>query len=336
MGRNNLLDCIRALAAFLVLARHSDLLSGGGIGVSLFFCLSGYLIATILLDIKAPIQENLKRFVFRRFMRIWPLMFVQIAAAAILLALLMPENLEDYLQSVPGLLTFLTPEGLPFQLSRSVLWTLQAEFWFYIFMAAFVFVAGPRPIAWFAVFGIAIAWLVKFNILPIPLLVPMRQTILYFDQLMIGVLCACAVRSNGRLVTKLFSSRSLGLWMPFAVIAALSTLEFKGHHLVYYFSSSAAAYLTGVIILHQWARPLKGDYEPLATLGRVSYSIYLMHALVFEFVSWHLFPAPLQFLFVSALTIVISMVTYRWIEMPFVQWSKRRARWTGHQDAVAV
>jgi peptidoglycan/LPS O-acetylase OafA/YrhL len=61
-----------------------------------------------------------------------------------------------------------------------------------------------------------------------------------------------------------------------------------------------------------------------------------MCALVFEFVSWHIFPAPLQFLFVSALTIMISMLTYRWIEMPFIQWSRRRAPWIGHQDAVAA
>jgi peptidoglycan/LPS O-acetylase OafA/YrhL len=327
MRRNNLLDCIRAIAAFLVLACHSQVqvLSGGGIGVSLFFCLSA-----------EHVPENLARFVYRRFMRIWPLMFVQVAAAAILLALLRPQDLTDYLQSVPGLLTFLSPEGLTLQLSRSVLWTLQAEFWFYIFMAAFVLVAGRRALPGFAVFGIAIARLVKFNVMPIPLLVPMRQTILYFDQLMIGALCACAVRSNARLVTMLFSSRSLCLWMPLAVIAALSTLELKGHDLRWYFSSSAAAYLTGVIILHQWARPLRGDYEPLASLGRVSYSIYLMHALVFEFVSWHIFPASLQFLFVSALTLVISMVTYRWIEMPFIQWSKRRAPWIGHRDAVAA
>src|ERR1700751_4861100 len=51
MERNHFLDCVRTLAVFLVLAVHAHLLVGGGIGVSIFFCLSGYLIATILLHI---------------------------------------------------------------------------------------------------------------------------------------------------------------------------------------------------------------------------------------------------------------------------------------------
>jgi peptidoglycan/LPS O-acetylase OafA/YrhL len=343
MPRNNFLDCIRAIAALLVLAVHANLLPGGGIGVSMFFCLSGYLIATILLQIKSPLPPNLCKFVFRRFMRIWPLMAVQIVLTAVLLAVVTPDNLiaveipdqlSDYLNSIPALLTFTNSTNATFILSRSVLWTLQAEFWFYVLMATVLYVGGRRAVLWLAIAGLALPWLTKLNVVQLPGSLPMRYTFVYFDQLMIGVVCAFAIENDGRWARALFSSRVACLWTPLVAIAALSTLKFIGFDLTWYLASSAAAYLTAVTIIHQSVCPLKGDYEPLATLGRISYSMYLMHAIVFEFVSWRIFPYRLQCLFEIGLTILVSMATYRWIELPFVHWSKQKAPLTGVQVIV--
>jgi peptidoglycan/LPS O-acetylase OafA/YrhL len=336
MERNHFLDCVRTLAVFLVLAVHAHLLVGGGIGVSIFFCLSGFLIATILLQID-PSPANLGKFVFRRFMRISPLMWVQVLLTAILMAVETPDDLSNYLNSVPGLLTFTSdfPTLGWVGMSRSVLWTLQAEFWFYVLMAMIVLVAGRNALAWFAVSGITLAWFAKFYVghghqtalgqLVPHVLYPLLATLVYLDQLMFGVLCALVVQGRSPLAKTLLSSRALGLWIPVAAILALSTFTFRGFDRTWYLASSGAAYLAGVMILHQWARPLKGDYEPLATLGRISFSIYLMHAVIFDFVSWHMFPFSLQVLFMTGLTIVASMGTYLWIEQPFVRWSKQIA-----------
>jgi peptidoglycan/LPS O-acetylase OafA/YrhL len=352
VDRNHFLDCIRALAVFLVLGVHTQVLVGGAIGVSIFFCLSGYLIATILLQLD-PSPANLGKFVFRRFMRISPLMWFQILLTIIFMAVDAPDNLSNYLNSVPGLLTFTSDFaslGLV-ALSRAVLWTLQAEFWFYILMAMIVLGAGRNALPWFAVFGIALAWLAKFYVgfghqrlygQAYPhVLYPLLNTIVYLDQLMIGVLCALVVQRRRPLLQAFLSSRTLGLWIPFAGILVLSTLNFKGAFgPAWYLASSGAAYFTAIMILHQWVRPLKGDYEPLATLGRISFSIYLMHAVIFDFVGWRIFPFPLQVLFLTGLTIVVSMGTYLWIEQPFVQWSKRVAQFdrgrSGLPKAVAA
>jgi peptidoglycan/LPS O-acetylase OafA/YrhL len=336
VDRNHFLDCIRALAVFLVLAVHAHLLVGGGIGVSIFFCLSGFLIATILLRID-PSPANLGKFVFRRFMRISPLMWLQLALTATLMATTQTpaDDLSNYLNSVPALLTFTAdfPTLGWVGMCRSVLWTLQAEFWFYILMAMIVLVAGRAALSWFALFGLAVAWFAKFfvghghgSIYYPHVLYPLLATIVYLDQLMIGVLCALVVERGGLFMKAFLSNRAIGLWVPIAAILTLSTLTFRGFDPAWYFASSGAAYLTGVLILHQWARPLKGDYEPLATLGRISFSIYLMHAVIFDFVSWHVFHFPLQVLFLVGLTIVVSVGTYLLIEQPFVQWSKRVAR----------
>jgi peptidoglycan/LPS O-acetylase OafA/YrhL len=338
MDRNNFLDCIRALAVFLVLAVHSQVLVGGAVGVSIFFCLSGYLIAAILLQLD-PSPANIGKFVFRRFMRISPLMWFQILLTAILMAVEAPENLSNYLHSVPGLLTFTSDFaslGLV-GMSRAVLWTLQAEFWFYILMAMIVLVAGRNALSWFAIFGIALAWFAKFywgfgHTGPFGpayphVLYPVLSTIVYLDQLMIGVLCALVVQCGRPIMSAFLSSRVFGLWIPIAAILVLSTLTFRGWGLAWHLGTSGAAYFTAVMILHQWVRPLKGDYEPLATLGRISFSIYLMHAVIFDFVSWHVFPFRLEVLFMTGLTIVVSMGTYLWIEQPFVRWSKRVAKY---------
>jgi peptidoglycan/LPS O-acetylase OafA/YrhL len=76
---------------------------------------------------------------------------------------------------------------------------------------------------------------------------------------------------------------------------------------------------------HQWANPLKGDYEPLATLGRISFSIYLLHAVVVDYLPLHGFPPALQFLTVGGIVVVASSLTYRWIEKPFILMSKTMA-----------
>jgi peptidoglycan/LPS O-acetylase OafA/YrhL len=164
--RNNFLDCIRAFAALLVIACHAGFLRSGGIGVSIFFCLSGFLIATILLRMDPPTFPDVGRFVFRRFMRIWPLMAVQIVVTTILLSALatdnpisveISDNLSDYLQSLLGLLTFTNVTNSNYLLSRSVLWTLQAEFWFYVTMALLALIGGRHAVFWFAFVGVG--WL---------------------------------------------------------------------------------------------------------------------------------------------------------------------------------
>lgn len=89
------LDFLRFVAFFLVFAQHSmlrdtllgvitnsylqaaiKLLGNGGIGVSFFFVLSGYLITYLLLNEQAAKgQFSFKNFYIRRTLRIWPLYF---------------------------------------------------------------------------------------------------------------------------------------------------------------------------------------------------------------------------------------------------------------------
>lgn len=81
---NPALDGIRAAAVILVFLFHAGILPIGWIGVPVFFVLSGYLITTILLDAKdQPLPNFLKRFYWRRAMRIFPVYYAALAVAAV-------------------------------------------------------------------------------------------------------------------------------------------------------------------------------------------------------------------------------------------------------------
>ena len=70
------LDGLRAIAVGLVMLLHFGYLNGGWIGVQVFFVLSGFLITGVLLaDRDAPLGSYLRRFYWRRTLRIFPLYY---------------------------------------------------------------------------------------------------------------------------------------------------------------------------------------------------------------------------------------------------------------------
>ena len=75
------LDGIRALAIVAVIAFHLGCLSGGWLGVDLFFVLSGYLITAIILK-NGRQKHFLFHFYMRRGLRIWPIYYLTVLAIA--------------------------------------------------------------------------------------------------------------------------------------------------------------------------------------------------------------------------------------------------------------
>jgi peptidoglycan/LPS O-acetylase OafA/YrhL len=81
------LDGVRALAIILVMLFHFYyVLEIGWIGVQIFFVLSGYLITNILVESKAKsdLSPYLKRFYWRRTLRIFPLYYFYLLAVTVL------------------------------------------------------------------------------------------------------------------------------------------------------------------------------------------------------------------------------------------------------------
>lgn len=100
------LDGLRGLAILLVLFFHYEFIVGfGWVGVQLFFVLSGYLITSLLLKEKEnPLSFYIKRFYWRRTLRIFPIYYLYLAfVAGVFLLKGIPE---DFPQLFPFLATY--------------------------------------------------------------------------------------------------------------------------------------------------------------------------------------------------------------------------------------
>ena len=93
------LDGLRAVAVYLVVAFHggSGWLSGGFVGVDVFFVLSGFLVTQLLLrDVVGSGRVGLGRFYARRFRRLLPAAFVVLVVSGLVFsALASPVEVAD-------------------------------------------------------------------------------------------------------------------------------------------------------------------------------------------------------------------------------------------------
>ncbi len=177
-SKKNSFDLLRLFAALLVLFSHQHVLLGieepkmfgwttfGGIGVSIFFVLSGFLVWSSWAR-----DPDLKRFFIRRSLRIFPaLWFVVLASVLVFGPFLSELSVLDYFAS-SGTWRYLSTalllirQGLPgvftdnfFPLAvNGSLWTLPVEFLCYV-LVALVGSIGLPPRSWpmFLSLGLAV------------------------------------------------------------------------------------------------------------------------------------------------------------------------------------
>jgi peptidoglycan/LPS O-acetylase OafA/YrhL len=154
------LDGLRALAVGAVLASHLTTFvpAAGGMGVSLFFVLSGYLITEILLRCRILVQNGqsvlltLRQFYIRRGLRIFPIFyFVLIVGAAVGAQEILAQFWwnASYLANFHSAVADVTPLTAHF-------WSLAIEEQFYLIWPALV-VLAPRRYLVIVVLGVIAA-----------------------------------------------------------------------------------------------------------------------------------------------------------------------------------
>lgn len=143
-GRLKVLDGLRAVAVLIVMVSHANLenVVPGGLGVTIFFVLSGYLISTLLLiEHGRDGRINFQAFYLRRSVRIIPPMLICYAVAVALVALGFIDRPMNYAGVIWDLmfLTNYTPPLQPNSMIPIPLWSLDIEEHFYIiFPVAFI------------------------------------------------------------------------------------------------------------------------------------------------------------------------------------------------------
>ena len=137
------LDGLRGIAVLLVVLFHYDYLAVGWIGVQIFFVISGFLITSILVnDKQLKFNFFLKRFYWRRTLRIFPLYFGYLLLLTVIFLITRQPDLfaKDwfFLFSYTYNYSWLQ---LPFSGTRaySHFWSLAVEEQFYLFWPPIVY-----------------------------------------------------------------------------------------------------------------------------------------------------------------------------------------------------
>lgn len=362
------LDALRFLAAFSVFIFHffSELkalipiddnnftyriitffTSKGSLGVNFFFVLSGFLITfLILFELKHKKEFNLKHFLIRRTLRIWPLYFIIILIGFVIFPLLFDQyqtehiplnyilflaNFDEIWHGANDSINFLTSP-----------WSVAVEEQFYL------------------VWGILLFGLSRLKILQLPTLITLLligsllfrwvnsddlRTIYYhtfsvMPDILIGALLANCYFNKANWIDKIKSLTKWKISMIYilgGLIILLKNKIFPGQLIV------LERYVTAIFFafilldqLHLKHSVFKlGKSRLFNHLGKISYGLYMYHLVVF-FVFHKIFTIImvdmelnsallicLFFIFGLAGTYIISIISYKWIEKPFLNLKKK-------------
>ncbi len=161
------LDGVRGLAIALVMVFHYNyFFAFGWVGVQLFFVLSGYLITTILLESKhRKLGDYLKRFYWRRTLRIFPIYYIYLALVTVWYFTF--HRPVDFPMTAPWLFSYsynLYPlfKGFKFDVFFTHFWSLCIEEQFYLLWPLLIFFLTVRQLRIVLIFFLLGAPLVRY------------------------------------------------------------------------------------------------------------------------------------------------------------------------------
>ncbi|MEO6924288.1 MAG: acyltransferase, partial [Bryocella sp.] len=265
----------------------------GGMGVGLFFAISGFLITTrILEDEKKSGQFRLKSFYIRRLFRIQPALLVYLAVIALLTAIgTLPEAWHYIVGALVLFRNFQHNNVVPFHgMFTGHFWTLSVEEHFYLLLSLFLFYVTRRRILGLTLLITGIFFLQYLLMRHQHFFQPTdRDTYMVLPFLLIPSLLALVVKQP---LPHHVASRWLRPWVSLLVVAALLVLDClrrtHGHlpdpHGFFVKEGISLSYCFPVFIIAIVFHPRSFttrflELPLLRWVGRLSYSLYLWHVL---------------------------------------------------------
>jgi peptidoglycan/LPS O-acetylase OafA/YrhL len=314
------LDGVRGVAILLVIAGHAFRVSQFGLGVDVFFVLSGFLITTLLLAERRRVGTvALRRFYARRVRRLGPAVVFYVLFFAVVVLMAAPTKFGGwslralasslYLGNVLRAFDFAQP-GWPF----GQFWSLAEEEQFYLVwpLLLLVLLARRRSFALPVVAAVAAGSSVLAFVI-------FRTTgnvdrvwfgpDTHLEPIAIGCVLALAPERGHSWIAK--------AWPVGIAIAALIICTPLGSRWLFdgpfeVFPLAVAAVIAAAVRETRANTVLSG--RALVGTGRISYSLYLWHL-----PSLALGPAGLPLGFLAA------WVSYTWIEQPFLRRARKQA-----------
>ena len=330
---------LRAIAVLAVIIFHLNpaWLPGGFVGVDVFLVISGYLIASILLQKKAKpeyrLATTLSYFYTSRFKRIAPAYFATLVVVSLLAAVLfLPTDFSTYGGGLKKAVWFNSNNYFagfgdyfaPVNHEQPLLhtWSLAIEIQFYL-LAPFIFLLIPKQ--W-------LRWLLPTAIILLTAYAEYRlqqgiQQATYYSlsarlpAFFIGGWVALVIANNYNR-----GEDRYGVWLSFLAVALIAfafiipkpTGHFPG--IAGLVPVTAAALLIWLNVSNRITALL--STKTMVWIGSLSYSLYLWHWPVLAFMRYYTGAEILDWQFSFAfigLTLVLAIASYYWIETPLRQ-----------------
>lgn len=343
-GRILGLDGLRALSVLAVFCTHTGLtpVTGGFVGVDVFFVLSGFLITRLLAaEFNSRGTISFSSFYLRRARRLYPALLLMVFGVFVYF-LEFPEKHDPVQEIFPALFYYMNWvrafRGYDAFLTAHT-WTLAIEEQFYLLWPLVLTVLLPfgnaraaRAIA--AMIVLVVAW--RF------LLVATHATgaRLYTgfdtraDGLMVGAFLALAYDRVSRIAA---SAWFAGAAYLICVLFVQSVTSFSRTPLGYFVSAVAAMCIVAKISRDQNSALVKVlNLWPLSALGVTSYGFYLFHYPMVQTMLYGghqtmgaffgSFEHPRVALFVGSFCASVGAATASWflIEKPILRWGSRK------------
>lgn len=328
------IDGLRSIAVIPVILFHAgfEWLSGGYIGVDVFFVISGFLITSIILKELDAGTFTITNFYERRARRILPALFlILLVTLPFAWVWLLPYELKDFGKSIIAVNLF--SSNILFWLESNYFaaaaesipllhtWTLAVEEQFYIIFPLFMMLfwgLGKRGLALFvAILALLSLGLSEWGWREFPeanfYLLPTRAW-----ELMIGSLVAFYLQNKNQ------PQGFVNHWASFLGLALIIVPMFIFDKGTPFPSMYALAPTVGTALIILYTTPDTLVYRLLSIrfmvgIGLISYSAYLWHQPLFVFARLISLEEPSLWL-MGALSIValgLSYLSWRFVEAPF-------------------
>lgn len=328
------IDGLRAVAVLAVVLFHLGvpLISGGFIGVDIFFVLSGFLITSILKNDISNNQFSLLKFWERRIRRIAPaLFFVVIFCLLAGWYLLLPDDFKRLSQQVFSVSTF--SSNILFYLQSGYFdadnetkpllhtWSLSVEEQFY-----FIF---PLALYGFKKFFSSSTLKILVSLFLISLVTSIYGVYTYpsatfyllptrmWELLLGAIISFCPPRPT-------LSHKHMELCSFLALILiGISIFVFNKDTPIPGWAALIPCLSVGLLIwIGSTYRSLISKFlslKPLVFAGKISYSWYLWHwpIIVFYKYAYGLNLSPFEMIIIFVLTLILSILSWRFVETPF-------------------
>ncbi|WP_114327622.1 acyltransferase family protein [Candidatus Colwellia aromaticivorans] len=328
------IDGLRAFAVLPVILYHAGFsgFSGGFVGVDIFFVISGYLITSIIVSDLEQNKFSIINFYERRARRILPALSFMLIMTTLASYILMPaELLKEFSQSLVSVVVFASNiffflEIDYFSLASDEMpllhtWSLAVEEQYYIFfplMLAWLWFLGKRK-----VLGVIIGLSVLSLMLSQYWVMNGQADMAFFWifsrawELFVGAILVF-IPKNTLTTAKL--NNVLAVCGLILIVLAVTFFETNTPHPSVY----TLVPVIGTLLIIRFANSnnLVGRllaHKFFVSIGLISYSLYLWHQPIFAFLRMKSVGEPSLAIFclAIALSIVMAIVSYKYIETPY-------------------